>query len=950
MAKININISGGIQISQPNLPFRAGERISTLEDIYKIPNPFVGEIVYVSETDGYYVVTALKDKVVSGFTFPQSVVSEYKDIGDGTGVVKTITYSGTTVTAGEDNKGEVDLGSPAGNLIYDTLYQDRLSTQTPQPNVEAAFEEIYEKYKDGLDSSEIPDGCTRKYPLKHTTSLANTPIYMEELYTEGAGWASVGGRFRIPEEMLGDIEKLPVYINSSTGIAYQCTNFQADETLDPIYEYQTTDYIPVTQGEFIYYKSDHVNSGQVLVAFYDRDKNFLISATPKDDMDLSQAVDVVIDYRTVYPLMNDHGHAETADIDADQVGYIRVSWVEHTSATSGTISHEFGILRTNGASGNYEKYKITGDILRELESDVTGPLEVAVWEKNSLNPEATKKTEATTVIDKKAPFLVEIGRLGGISSPRSMKIIGELQKNNWFRYSDGSYAPTWITSSPSKDWETTDNGYDIVVGWRDPVYYIGGELGESGERVYGFFSGPTTYSGIYTKTLEAGGISGGPALSGSSIYMRSAFFDTTTSPGYSGNSGISVYSQSGTLLNQYTSPGEGGTYFWLSGYDRIDTRTTQGDRYYDADPSNTNISSVPLMSTWMAHIYAAYVKYGTKNLGSLFGYGNSGPIPTESTWGTVSGTRYRMTESAAWTYTGFTFPDDYYYYPSASGSLTKVTAVSQIFTGSVHFKLLGNEPQMALSWAVENNIPSGQTFLFQGYTFWYEDISGFPTLLEGPAMSAKLFKKYDVENYKLLDQTGAEVNFETIEVILEFPVIDGELLGCSPAPKIVDGLDVIVDMAGIPDALQRDVVTNKATAWMCWSLGDVGKYYGRTLDSNGKYACENADGYTKVGDFIFGVSAPSKSCVPYTFYQEEPGISKMLSECTMFSAYCPQGNSEYAWGSSSAEIGKRKFAYPIIGGGVPGDNVFMKVDLTHSESAKVPVCSFFEVQFNGTDE
>ena len=43
----------------------------------KIPNPFVGQIVYVSSIDEYYSIKTLKSKVVGGVEVKDSVVDTY---------------------------------------------------------------------------------------------------------------------------------------------------------------------------------------------------------------------------------------------------------------------------------------------------------------------------------------------------------------------------------------------------------------------------------------------------------------------------------------------------------------------------------------------------------------------------------------------------------------------------------------------------------------------------------------------------------------------------------------------------------------------------------------------------------------------------------------------------------------------------------------------------------
>ncbi len=69
--------SNGFIISKVNVPTRVGCRIVLLSEMEKIPNPFIGQIVYVSSIDEYYSVKTLKSKVVGGVEVKDSVVDTY---------------------------------------------------------------------------------------------------------------------------------------------------------------------------------------------------------------------------------------------------------------------------------------------------------------------------------------------------------------------------------------------------------------------------------------------------------------------------------------------------------------------------------------------------------------------------------------------------------------------------------------------------------------------------------------------------------------------------------------------------------------------------------------------------------------------------------------------------------------------------------------------------------
>lgn len=72
--------SNGFIISRTNMPTRVGCRIVLLSEIEQIPNPFIGQIVYVSSTDEYYSIKTLKSKTVGGIEVQNSVVDTYEKL------------------------------------------------------------------------------------------------------------------------------------------------------------------------------------------------------------------------------------------------------------------------------------------------------------------------------------------------------------------------------------------------------------------------------------------------------------------------------------------------------------------------------------------------------------------------------------------------------------------------------------------------------------------------------------------------------------------------------------------------------------------------------------------------------------------------------------------------------------------------------------------------------
>lgn len=71
-------IAEGFVMNEVNTPTRVGELIGTIEEIYDIPTPRVGMLVYVKDEGKSYVVKTLKSKVVNGVEVPDAQVDGYE--------------------------------------------------------------------------------------------------------------------------------------------------------------------------------------------------------------------------------------------------------------------------------------------------------------------------------------------------------------------------------------------------------------------------------------------------------------------------------------------------------------------------------------------------------------------------------------------------------------------------------------------------------------------------------------------------------------------------------------------------------------------------------------------------------------------------------------------------------------------------------------------------------
>lgn len=329
----------------------------------------------------------------------------------------------------------------------------------------------------------------------------------------------------------------------------------------------------------------------------------------------------------------------------------------------------------------------------------------------------------------------------------NVEIIGKLKNNNWFRFEDGSPAPTTI-NSPSED-----KGYNIMYGWTQTIHTIENAIVGS-EVVALFGEEPFEYNGVQSRPIPPTLICPGlPAVVDGKF--RSMYFKYRAGEG-GGNGllGIDYFNRKGmtyprTLLSQLT--------------------TNDYAVAHNADITKT-IPFAPLMDWHLLNITNALMnKFGTVYLHdpNKFRSGISSNIaPTIENATKITNVGYRMNASAPWTYQRLSEQPSF----CVDANGTKANWNNIISNEYPRMECL--EIQMALSYAAENNIKPNTDFNFNGYGYKYHDVPGCKTLLEGE-MNAILVKLVAAPNLEAFDTAGNPITINEIRIRLQTSAVYG---------------------------------------------------------------------------------------------------------------------------------------------------------------------------------
>ena len=128
--------NGALKFTEANTPTRVGEFINTISEIYDIPTPRLGMLVYVRDEGKNYTITGLKEKIIEGVVVNNAQVDTYRcaeqELRDNIGSVTEGLSSQIAATSDALNKaistGDAEIKSKAAQ--YDTFnapaYRDKM--------------------------------------------------------------------------------------------------------------------------------------------------------------------------------------------------------------------------------------------------------------------------------------------------------------------------------------------------------------------------------------------------------------------------------------------------------------------------------------------------------------------------------------------------------------------------------------------------------------------------------------------------------------------------------------------------------------------------------------------------------------------------------------------------------------------------------------------------------
>ena len=430
---------------------------------------------------------------------------------------------------------------------------------------------------------------------------------------------------------------------------------------------------------------------------------------------------------------------------------------------------------------------------------------LASWTEGELDPDMAGRVGDPAFLSEWHPFLIDhTDNAGETTTPA-----GQLKRNNYLRYEDGTFAPTVGITQEQKaacdvelyldsggeqkycdagqfdpesfygqygmaqqlytaegtevahivrPWETTETKYSIQIGRKDTVYLADQMRGKSGTEWRGISSVPSPHDGIDASLypLPPTALSPCPVCTVGGK-TRSFFYL------YEGETNCKSSNGQSNLCTMFSN---GRTYPRVNDMQQVNNMNYA--RANNADTENPYPFAEGGYHALNAFITCMEVLFGTKYLhkDTLFGSGISSndTCNDEETWKMHGGVRYKKSAESAWKYASWSTQGDIYY------SATQQRTNFNVLLSLEYPKQQCMEAQMAASYAVETGVAEGEEFTFYGGTYWYQNPTGVLGLSDGE-MNARVYKRM-AQTFTAYDADGVETSWD-VEVVLRMSLVEG---------------------------------------------------------------------------------------------------------------------------------------------------------------------------------
>lgn len=428
------------------------------------------------------------------------------------------------------------------------------------------------------------------------------------------------------------------------------------------------------------------------------------------------------------------------------------------------------------------------------------------------------------------------------SKVKNGEVTDVLNQVNWFETEKGTPS-NLVWTEPEHD-----DGSDITIANQKGFYYLGGGTNPIYERHIVSYT-PFSYDGDIAQYIEPFGVSADFAVIKNN--MQRCIVDMTTMGSRA----------AGTDGSQYM-------------MDRGGWPSTNISRFnaelYARNKNADNTQNVPYANSFQLDLRVWHslllIQFGTKDLHAqnLCGGGISSndATPTDLTWGTKSGVRFKRNGQYV-----YYMPNSTQFYSAEGGTGWNFSQILTNYRSGLRIM----EMQQALSHASANGIGEDTLFAYEGFDYSYANIAGTKGMADG-VMTARVRKLFSTE-ITAWDNTAKE-NVENLELewCLEQPIING---------KIGDWGNIWMWYSGV-ERLASNIGTVKSELYqtddvrMLTTDTEVG-------DKDEGYIYDFTRRYTLVGEFPGSSYGYNLELLPNSLWLKKRGGTLHTGECCYLS-------------------------------------------------------------------